>query len=291
MQALLFLGCTVPVRNLNYELSARLVAEKLGLTLRDHEAFGCCGFPLKSLDTEDMHVTAARNLALASQEDSEIVALCNACAGSLSEVAHLLDSDRHARDRINKRLAEVGLKYERPVRVRHFMRMLFEEVGPEGIAAAVTRRLEGVTLAPHYGCHYLKPSELTVGFDSPDVPHTLSDMIRSTGAGVADYPSLKDCCGGGLLGFSEGIANEMARKKLEDVAATGAHALVLVCPFCNVMYEGQQKKIAKQAELDIKVPVVYYPQILGLALGLSSDELGFKLNRVKPKSLLKAVED
>ncbi|MFC1835639.1 heterodisulfide reductase-related iron-sulfur binding cluster [Thermodesulfobacteriota bacterium] len=118
----------------------------------------------------------------------------------------------------------------------------------------------------------------------------MAEMIRATGAQVADYPSLKDCCGGGVLGFSEETANEMARKKLEDVAKTKAHALILVCPFCNVMYEGQQKKIAKSAGLAIKVPVVYYTQILGLALGFTSKELGFKLNRIKPKSLLQAVE-
>ncbi len=104
------------------------------------------------------------------------------------------------------------------------------------------------------------------------------------------YPSLLDCCGGGLLGVSEETANSLAEVKLRDVAATSAHALVLVCPFCNVMYEGQQKKIAKNSGLDLKVPVVYYPQILGLALGLTPEQLGFKLNRVKPSGLLKIVE-
>jgi heterodisulfide reductase subunit B len=171
------------------------------------------------------------------------------------------------------------------------MRLLWEEVGPEAIRKAVTKPLTDVILAPHYGCHYLKPSELTLGFDSAEDPKTMADLIRATGAQVADYPSLKECCGGATLGFSEEVANTMARKKLEDVAATGAHALVLVCPFCNVMYEGQQKKIAKQADLDLKVPVVYYPQILGLAIGLTSKELGFKLNRVKPKKLLELVEE
>jgi heterodisulfide reductase subunit B len=90
--------------------------------------------------------------------------------------------------------------------------------------------------------------------------------------------------------MSEDTANALATKKLKDVAQTAAHALVLVCPFCNVMYEGQQKKIAKKAALDLKVPVVYYPQVLGLALGLSSEELGFKMNRVKPSTVLKIVE-
>jgi heterodisulfide reductase subunit B2 len=290
MEALLYLGCTVPVRNLNYEVSARLTAQRLGITFRDHEGFGCCGFPLKSVNARDSLTIAARNLALADKEGLEICALCNACAGTLAEAAHVLDTHPDIKDEVNERLKAVGLRYDRPVRVRHYMRLLWEEVGLERIREAVTRPLDKLLLAPHYGCHYLKPSELTVGFDSPDVPRTLSELIRVTGAVVADYPSLKECCGGGVLGFSEEIANALARIKLEDVAKTGAHALVLVCPFCNVMYEGQQKKIAKAAGLDLKVPVVYYPQVLGLALGLSPEELGFKLNRVKPTDLLKILE-
>ena len=290
MEALLYLGCTVPVRNLNYEVSVRLTAERLGITLRDHEHFGCCGFPLKSLRAIDTLVTSARNLALAEKEGMEICALCNACVGTLCETAHVLEHNPDLKRQVNEQLADVGLEYRGPVRVRHYMRLLWEEVGVQGIRDAVTNPLEKVTLAPHYGCHYLKPSELTVGFDSPDMPATLAELIRATGARVADYPSLKECCGGGLLGISEDVANQMALKKLEDVSKTDAQGLVLVCPFCNVMYEGQQKKIAKAANLDIKVPVVYYPQILGLALGMSSKELGFKLNRIKPKELLKAAE-
>jgi heterodisulfide reductase subunit B len=290
MEALLFLGCTVPVRNLNYEVAARLTAERLGITFRDLETFGCCGFPLKSIRARDTLLTAARNLALAEREGMEICALCNACAGTLTEAAHVLEHHPDVKEEINKRLETVGLRYEGPVRVRHYMRLLWEEIGVEAVREAVSRPLTEVILAPHYGCHYLKPSELTVGFDSPDVPRTLTELILATGAQVADYPTLKDCCGGGVLGMSEEVANELARKKLEDVSRTEAHALVLVCPFCNVMYEGQQKKIAKGAGIDLKVPVVYYPQILGLALGISSEELGFKLNRVKPKTLLEMVE-
>jgi len=290
MEALLYLGCTVPVRNLNYEASARIVAAELGVTLRDHEMFGCCGFPLKSMSVPDTLMIAARNLALAERDGMEICALCNACAGTLTEAAHVLHGNEELKADVNRRLEAVGLHYDGPVRVRHFMRLLWEDIGEDGIRSAVKRPLSEVVLAPHYGCHYLKPSELTVGFDSPDNPSTLGRLIEATGAQVAAYPSLKDCCGGGVLGMSEEVANAMARTKLEDVARTGAHALVLVCPFCNVMYEGQQKKIAKHAALDLKVPVVYYPQVLGLALGLSSQALGFKLNRVKPSALLKIVE-
>lgn len=290
MEALLYLGCTVPVRNLNYELSARLTAEKLGITFHDHEAFGCCGFPLKSINVFDTLVTSARNLALAAEKGLEICALCNACAGTLTETAHTLDSDPELKAKVNEKLEAIGLRYEKPVRVRNFMRLLWEEVGIDGIRNAVVRPLTDVLLAPHYGCHYLKPSELTEGFDSPHMPRSMSGLIEATGARVLDYPSLKECCGGGILGMSEETANALAAVKLQDVNAAGAHALVLVCPFCNVMYEGQQKKIAKSFGFDLKVPVVYYPQILGLAMGMTSEQLGFKLNRVKPAGLLKIVE-
>jgi heterodisulfide reductase subunit B len=268
-----------------------LVAKKLGITFRDNEAFGCCGFPLKSTDVMAAIVAAARNLAIAQKEGLEICALCNACAGTLNEVAHTLDHDEDLRKQVNQKLNAVGLEYGEPVRVRNFMRLLYEEVGLDAIRMAIKKPLKGIRLAPHYGCHYLKPSELNIGFDNAEVPSTLSSLIETTGAEVVQYSSLKDCCGGGVLGISEEVANSLAQKKLQDVAATQAHALVLVCPFCNVMYEGQQKKIAKSSGLDLKVPVVYYPQVLGLALGMSSDELGFKINRVKPSAMLKLVEE
>ena len=239
-------------------------------TLRPSAA---AGFRFKSLDSRETLVTAARNLAVAEREGLEICALCNACVVSLSEAAHILAEHPEIKEEVNGRLAKVGLHYEGPVKVRHFMRLLWEEVGVDGIRSAINRPLSGVRLAPHYGCHYLKPSELTAGFDSPEVPKTLAAMMEAIGAEVIDYPTLKECCGGGILGMSEEVANAMARKKLEEVSRIGVHALVLVCPFCNVMYEGQQKKIGRDAGIDLKVPVVYYPQVLGLALGLTSSQL------------------
>src|SRR5208283_4557861 len=115
-------------------------------TLRDHEAFGCCGFPVKSLNARDTLVIAARNLALADKEGLEICCLCNACTGTLAEAAHVLDHNPELKAEINKRLDSVGLKYEGPVKVRHYMRLLWEEVGWEAIQAAVTRPLSDVFL-------------------------------------------------------------------------------------------------------------------------------------------------
>jgi len=290
MKALLFLGCTVPVRNLNYELSARKVAERLGVELVDAPDLGCCGFPLKSADQDAALIIAARSLAAAATAGLPLVALCSACAGTLAEAAHLLDHDPAARERVAPKLGELGLTYAPGVKVRHFLRFILEQVGLEAIKQKMTVSLEGFTFAPHYGCHYLKPSEVTGGFDDPEAPETMSRLIEATGAKAHDYPSLKECCGGGVLGADEELAGLMAGKKLAELNDAGVTALAVICPFCNVMYEGQQKAIAKRLETKFKVPVVYATQIMGLAMGLSPEEVGLKLNRAKPKDLIKAFK-
>lgn len=291
MRVAFFQGCTVPVRNLNYELSARKVAEKIGLELVDIDQFQCCGFPMKSLSVEDSLVLAGRNLALAQQEGLAIVTLCSACGATLGEAAHQLDHDDELRGRVNERLAEIGLVYEPGLKVYHFIRYLVTEIGLETIADHVTRPLEGYSFVPHYGCHYLKPSEVTEKFDDPQDPKTLHKLIGLTGAEPIFLDGLAGCCGGGLLGTSEELANALALERLTPARDSGADGLVLICPFCNVMLEGQQKKIAKAiGDKKLKVPIFFYPQILGLAMGFSPDELGFKLNRVKNKALVKAFQ-
>jgi len=291
MKAAFFSGCTVPVRNLNYEVSARHVAEKLGIELVEVEAFGCCGFPIKSLSTEASLTVAARNLALASSLGLPLVTLCSACAGTLAEAAHTLDHDEEARERVNAHLSEVDLRYEPGQKAFHFIRFLVTEVGLEAIAAQVVRRLSGFKFSPHYGCHYIKPVEATGQFDSPYHPQTLSQLIELTGAEAVDDGRVISCCGGGLLGLDEELANKLSLERLTSAAAGGADGLVLICPFCNVMLEGQQKKIAKSFEVDLKMPIIFYPQLLGLAMGFSPDEMGFKLNRIKNKEFLKTFEE
>jgi heterodisulfide reductase subunit B len=252
--------------------------------------FQCCGFPMKSISFFDSLVIAARNLALAEREDLAVCTLCSACGGSLSEASHLLRHSPALRDRVNERLRVLNLEYGGRTEVKHFMRVLYEDVGLEKIAEQVVRPLTGFSFAPHYGCHYLKPAEAVGGLDPVEDPVTLTRLIAVTGASPLRYNSLLQCCGGGVLGAKEDLANTLAGEKLGELNRAGVTGLVVVCPFCNVMFEGQQKKIEKKLEQKLKVPVLYYPQLLGLAMGFGPDELGFKLNRVKDKEFLKKME-
>lgn len=286
----LYLGCTVPVRNMNYELSVRKTAEKLGLDLVDIPEFACCGFPMKSLSAEDALVVAARNLALAGKNGLNITAACSACSATLTEADHILTHNEKVSESVNRKLRELGLSYTGGVKIRHYTRLLLEEIGIDGLREAATRPLEGYRFAPHYGCHYLKPAEVMDFFDDPDDPHTLEELIKAAGAESVDYPELKECCGGGVLGVDEKIAQSMAYKKLHSLDRLNVNGLVVICPFCNVMFEGQQKTIAKKYGEKFKVPILFYPQLLGLAMGFSPDEMGFKLNRIKDKDMLKEME-
>jgi heterodisulfide reductase subunit B2 len=290
IQYAFFLGCTVPVRNLNYELSTRWVARALGLELVDLEDFQCCGFPLKSLNMLESLTVAARNLALAELAGHPVCTLCSACGGFLSEANHLLLHNRDLKKQVNERLLVSGLEYKGTTQVKHFIRILYEEIGLEKIRERITQSLSGFSFAPHYGCHYIKPSRTAGGIDPVEDPKSLAELIEVTGAAALQYESLLDCCGGSVLGIKEDLANTLAGNKLSEVNRSGSNGLVLICPFCNVMFENQQKKIEKKLGEKLKVPVLYYPQLLGLALGASPDELGFKLNRIKDKEFLTRFE-
>jgi heterodisulfide reductase subunit B len=146
--------------------------------------------------------------------------------------------------------------------------------------------LSSYGMAAHYGCHYLKPTDIYDGFDDPENPHTLGDLIEATGARLVPYEEEDGCCGGGILAIDQEAALDIAKRKLDHIQATDADGLVLICPFCDIMYEINQRSIERQYNVNYRLPVLFYPQLLGLALGFTPDELGFRLNRVKARKLI-----
>jgi heterodisulfide reductase subunit B len=290
MKYALYLGCTAPVRTLNYELSARNTAEQLGIEFIDINDFGCCGFPVKALDHDAALLMSARNLALAEEQGLDICALCSSCTGTQAEANRLLQEDADLRERINDKLEAVtGKRYKGTIRVRHYARVLYEEVGIQRIREAVSKDLSGLRLAAHYGCHYLKPAGAHDEFDDPEDPKSLDHLIEALGLESIDYEGREQCCGGGILAADEQTALAMPHLKLERATAAGADALVVICPFCDIMYEFQQRRIEKIYERQYRLPVLFYPQLLGLAMGLSTEEVGLRLNRVKSRKIMQAA--
>ena len=286
MKYALYLGCTVPVRNMNYELSTRKVAERLGIEFVDSDQFGCCGYPMKGVDHRTALLMAARNLVVAQELGLDICSLCTACSGTLTEASMSLNEDEALREEVNRELEKAtGKRYQGQVKVRHIARVLYEGVGLAGLRDQVKVSLKDFKFGAQYGCHYLKPSEVFEGFDDPEAPRTLDELIGVTGAEAVDYNAKLQCCGGGLLAVDEEVALAMPQAKLQELAQAGADAMVLVCPFCDIMYEYNQRRVMRNVDARFQLPVLFYPQVLGLAMGMSAEELGFSLNRVRSKGL------
>jgi len=243
----LFLGCTIPLRGRQYEKAAIEVARVFGADLAPLPDLACCGFPIKSVNREYTLLMAARNLAVAEANGLEILGLCSSCVSVLAEAASALGHDAALRERVNIKLATVGRKVETPPRVRHFARWLYEDVGVDAIKDKIVTPLADFRFAVHYGCHYLKPAHaFAPGGEDPEAPHSLDELLRATGAAVVAYAEYKKCCGGALLGIDQPLALTLAGEKLKRVKAAAPDAVVLICPFCAVMYDDNQGKVAAQ---------------------------------------------
>ena len=282
----LYIGCTVAQKCLNYEVSARKVAEALGIELVTLPDFGCCGFPA-SLDHDLNMAMAARNIALAEEKGLDMVTLCSACTANISKVNNLIRSSMEERARVNGMLASIGHEVKGTIEIKHITRVLFEDVGIDCIRRKVTRPLKDIKIAAHYGCHYMKPSEVFGGFDDPILPRGLDSLIEATGATSVPYEDKYQCCGGGVLAVDESVPIKMVGNKLEHVRTAGADAIVLMCPFCDTMYDEYQRTVEERLGKEFGIPVLYLTQLLGLALGLDpKKDLFINKNAVKAKALL-----
>lgn len=288
MKYSLFLGCTIPIRQMNYEQSARVVSKELGIELSDNN-FGCCGFPVEPVDEIMALGLAAVNLSKARETGLDIVALCSACGEMLNKAEDRLSKDETSLKAVNKILSNVGKAYiGEKQRVIHFARMLYDDYGLDNLRAKVKRPLSNLVVASHPGCHFVRPSKLYQGFDDPEFPGALDRLIEVTGANAIEYAEKTDCCGGGLLAVRENVAKAMSGGKLRKLAGK-VDALIVICPFCGIMYDKYQRNLEEELGKKLGIPVLYYPQLLGLSLGIEPGKLGFDVNSVPVQGLLSKV--
>lgn len=287
---LLFLGCAIPYRVAAYEISARKVLQKLGVELSEMPEFNCCGLPMDPVSHETMLILAARNLALAEQENLNILALCPGCSGTLRKVNKSLKEDRALRGEVNRHLKEAGLEFKGTVEVKHLVQALIEDVGLENIEDVVTKPLAMLKVAEHNGCHALRPKDF-IGFDDPEDPKMLKSLVEITGATCLDYMDETECCGAPSVGVNDKIPLQLTRDKLTHIRMVDAQALITVCPFCHMMYDTNQSRIEKLFNEKYGIPVLHYPQLLGLAMGLQPEELALNELRVKASKILEQVTE
>lgn len=267
MKYALFLGCKIPSRLPAYELSTRAVLAHLGVTLVDLE-FDCCGYPARSVSRYAFVAAAARNLALAERAGLDLLTPCKCCFGTLRHAIRFLDEDAELRARVGEALAAEGLAWSGKTGVQHLLPALAREIGVDALAAAVRAPRTGLRVAAQYGCHALRPSNVT-RFDNPMAPTIFETLIRVAGATPVDWPRRLDCCGDPVHGANTPLAERITRAKIDDALESGAEVLCSACPHCHLRFDA-----VRAATPEPVIRTLLYPQLLGLALGLPAESLG-----------------
>lgn len=287
-----FLGCITPNRYPGIELATRKVLKEFGIKVLDMKGASCCPAPgvFGSFDLETWLVVAARNIAIAEEMGDDITLTCNGCYATIQEANFLLKGNDKLKRKVNDILKEIGREYKGTVEVKHIIEVLSEDIGFKTIHERLKRPLKGVGVAVHYGCHFLKPSNVRK-HGSAERPTILDDFVRVLGAESVNYRDKMMCCGagGGVRAANLDVALDFTREKIENMVEAGADCVVTPCAFCHFQFDRGQTEITKKLGKKYELPVVFMTQLLGLALGMSPDELGLHKNLTQIQSLVEKL--
>jgi heterodisulfide reductase subunit B len=278
MRYAVFLGCNIPARVGQYDASARAVLRKVGVQLKDIREFNCCGYPLRNVDQKAFLFSSAVNLALAEAAKLDILTLCKCCFGTLKEAEHILKQEGALQKQVNDLLAQRGLSYTGKIQIKHFLSVLYHDVGVDSLKSNITRQYKGIKIATHYGCHALRPSKITE-FDDPVAPFIFDKLVELTGAKSVDWTRKLECCGAPLLGFNDDLSMNLTKKKISSGKKAGADYLCSACPYCHLQFDTVQQMMVSKNGSDALASVLY-PQLLGLCMGIDENILGINMNQL-----------
>ncbi len=279
-----FPGCSSEATAAALGDSAPAVAKALDIQLMELEDWNCCGStPYASLEEQDSVALRARDLALAEKTGLDLVTPCSSCFVSLTKANIELKEHPRLMAQVNEALGVAGLSYNGTVRVRLLTEVLVNDVKPEVIAGKVKKPLNGLKVAPYYGCQLARPN---FGFEHPEAPTSLDRLVASLGAEPVPFPLKNHCCGGALVISEEDFALELMHKLFKNAATTGADCLVTPCPLCQTNLDVYQGAVNRKYQTNFDIPVLFVTQLMGLALGIDAKELGLKKNMVAAEKVL-----
>ena len=277
-------GCSSDATAAGLGISAQAIAKHLDMELIELEDWNCCGStPYGSLDELESIAVVARNLALAEKTGLDLVTPCSSCFVTLTKTNLHLKEYRQLMSQVNEALAVANLEYNGNVQVRLLLEVLINDITPETIAAKVKRPLSGLKVAPYYGCQEARPN---YGFDNPGFPQSLDHLVESLGADVVPYPLKNHCCGGALVISEEDLALELMHKLLANAVNSGAQCITTPCPLCQTNLDAYQGRVNSKFKTNYNLPILFATQLMGIAFGLNSEDLGLKTNIIPPQKVL-----
>lgn len=278
-------GCSLHASAKEYDVSWQAVCERLGVELLEMPDWSCCGtVHATSVDRTLSLALAARNLTIAEAMDLEIVAPCSGCYKNLRTADETLKRDVELRERIN-----VGLPrpFQGSTKVKHPLYVILEEVGLEKLAD-VPRPLHGLTVAPYYGCVLTRPAAANP-IEDPEDPQGLDRLLRTLGAQVVPYPAKTKCCGGAVLLSHTDIALDLTGNLLKQAKDAGAQCMAVACPMCQMALDAYQSKAERRLGERLELPILYFTQLMGLAMGIDDRHLGLGWLIVSPARVMAQI--
>jgi len=280
-------GCSLRGTGRAYEESLLAVFRALDVEVQELNDWNCCGATTYlSVDELTSYALAARNLALAARDRLDIIAPCAACYLVLNKTQRYIHDYPDIKLVVTRALDAIGLKYDDRVRVRHPLDIFLNEIGVKAIASRVTRSLKGLKVAPYYGCQIVRPYAT---FDDQRNPTSMDRLLEACGAEIIPYSLKTRCCGGSQKGTLPEVGLYLINYLVEEAQMNGADVIATVCPLCQFNLECFQKE-ASSEQNPLSTPVLYFTQLMALALGASSATIGLRRSLVKIEPVFEAKE-
>ena len=279
-------GCSLHSTAKDYDISTRAVCQALDIGLQEIPDWICCGASSAHMTSELLSLSlAVKNLALAKDMGLDTVVCCAECYSRLKVANKVMRSgeNAHVRD-VDE---AVGTTYRGESKVKHLLEVVSDEYGLDALQAKVTRDLGELNVAAYYGCLLVRPPDVT-GFDDPDDPTVMDKIITAVGAKAVDWPYKTECCGSSLTLTRTDIVLKLCRDIYQMAADQGAECLLVACPMCQSNLDMRQSQVNRRYKTDFDLPVIYFTQLIGLALGMKPGELGLNKLIVSPTKLLAA---
>ena len=277
-------GCSLEATGRPYEESVAAVSKALGMELVELEDWNCCGATAYMSVNEVLSFSlSARNLCQAKKAGETLVTPCSACYTNLRKTEAYMVQFPEIKKKVDEALAEANLRYDGGVATKHFLQAIMEDVGADRVKSQVKRPLSGLRVAPYYGCQIARPYGIE---DDADNPMMLDNLLVAIGATPTYYPMKTMCCGGSLMGTREEVALRLCRNLLLCAEQYEAQCIAVTCPLCQLNLDAYQASINKTYGTTFNLPIVYFTQLMGVAFGMDSKNLGLGQCIVPAKALV-----